>query len=113
VPGDVLEAFPLGNTTDLERRRRFLIGPDDYRQAEARADATGRTLLGFYHSHPNHPAIPSAFDLDHAWPNLSYVIVSIRDGLADELRSWRLRADRAAFREELVRRPTSMAVSRS
>ena len=113
APGEVVEAFPLGNTTDLERRRRFLIGPDDYRQAEARADATGRALVGFYHSHPNHPAIPSAFDLDHAWPNLSYVIVSVHDGVADELRSWRLRADRAAFREELVRRPISMAVSRS
>ena len=60
--------------------RRFLLSAADYRGAEARADATGRALLGFYHSHPDHPAEPSAFDLAHAWPNLSYVILSVRDG---------------------------------
>ena len=66
-------------TATDERRRRFLvIGREDYQQAEARADALGVELLGFYHSHPDHPAVPSQFDLDHAWPNLSYVIVSVR-----------------------------------
>ena len=65
------------NITTGERRRRFLIGPDEYRAAEQHADDTGRALLGFYHSHPDHPAEPSAFDLEHAWPNLSYVIVSV------------------------------------
>jgi proteasome lid subunit RPN8/RPN11 len=58
--------------------------------------------LGFYHSHPDHPARPSQYDLDHAWPVFSYVIVSVREGLAAELTSWRLREDRAAFDEELV-----------
>jgi S-sulfo-L-cysteine synthase (O-acetyl-L-serine-dependent) len=96
----VVEAVPLSNTTDGERRRRFLVGPREYREAEARASATGRELIGFYHSHPDHPAIPSAFDLEHAWPNLSYVIVSVRNGRAAEVRSWRLRADRSAFEEE-------------
>jgi S-sulfo-L-cysteine synthase (O-acetyl-L-serine-dependent) len=100
--GQVLEAFPLSNTTSLERRRRFLIGPDDYRVAEARAREAGSTLIGFYHSHPNHPAIPSAFDLEHAWPNMHYVIVSVQNGLPETSRSWRLRDDRTAFDEEPI-----------
>jgi cysteine synthase B len=100
--GTVDEALVLDNTSTGERRRRFVVSPDDYRQAETRAAASGREILGFYHSHPNHPAVPSQFDLDHAWPNLSYPIVSVRDGRDEELRSWRLRADRSAFDEERV-----------
>jgi proteasome lid subunit RPN8/RPN11 len=98
--GRVQEAFALSNTTSGERRRRFLIGPEDYRIAEARAREVGGTLIGFYHSHPNHPAVPSAFDLDHAWPNMHYVIVSVQAGRPDATRSWRLRDDRSAFDEE-------------
>lgn len=81
-------------------RRRFLVSPADYQQAEAHAAAAGRELVGFYHSHPDHPAIPSQYDLDHAWPNLSYVIVSVRNGTPVDLRSWRLRPDRSGFQEE-------------
>jgi proteasome lid subunit RPN8/RPN11 len=100
--GEIVEALPLGNSSPEEHRRRFLVNPADYRRAEARADDAGRTLAGFYHSHPDHPAVPSAFDLDHAWPNLSYAIVSVRGGRPVELRSWRLRGDRTAFDEETV-----------
>jgi proteasome lid subunit RPN8/RPN11 len=96
----VVEAFALPNTTSGERRRRFLIGPEEYRAADARAREIGGDVIGFYHSHPDHPAIPSAFDLEHAWPNLSYVILSVRAGRSEEARSWRLRADRSAFDEE-------------
>ena len=98
--GQVREAFALSNTTSGERRRRFLIGPDDYRVAEARAREVGSSLIGFYHSHPNHPAVPSTFDLDHAWPNMHYIIVSVQAGRPDAARSWRLRHDRSAFDEE-------------
>jgi cysteine synthase B len=100
--GTVTESWPLDNSTDLERRRRFLIGPDDYRRADAHAASRGLEIVGFYHSHPDHPAEPSAFDLAHAWPNLSYAIVSIRGGAPREMRSWRLRADRSGYVEESV-----------
>ncbi len=100
--GEVTEAYPLDNTFPDGQRRRFLVGPDEYRRAEARAAETGLHLIGFYHSHPDHPAEPSQFDLDHAWPNLSYLIVSVRQGQAKEARSWRLKADRSAFEEEFV-----------
>lgn len=100
--GLVAESFALPNTTDEGPRRRFLVRPADYRAAEARAAESGYELLGFYHSHPDHPAQPSQYDLDHAWPSLSYVIVSVRDGQPHELRSWRLREDRSRFDEESV-----------
>jgi cysteine synthase B len=100
--GRVTGALSLDNVTTLERRRRFLVSPDEYRAAESHADASGRRLLGFYHSHPDHPAEPSAFDLEQAWPTFSYVIVSVRERVARDLRSWRLRDDRSRFDEEPV-----------
>ena len=70
--------FPIDNRSDENRKRRYLVSPLDYLAAERAADATGQTLLGFYHSHPEHPARPSATDLDLAQPNFVYVIVSVR-----------------------------------
>jgi len=97
--GTIVEAFPLPNTTAEGPRRRFLIGPNDYRLAEGRAQARGGTLAGFYHSHPDHPARPSETDLAQAWPNLTYIIVAVRDGRPEDLRFWRLREDRSGFEE--------------
>lgn len=99
----IIDAFALPNTTDEGPRRRFLVRPEDYRAAEARAATVGAELLGFYHSHPDHPAVPSTYDLDHAWPSFAYVIVSVVNGESRDLRSWRLRADRSGFDEEAVR----------
>jgi S-sulfo-L-cysteine synthase (O-acetyl-L-serine-dependent) len=100
--GDVAEAYVLDNTFPDTQRRRFLVGPDEYRRAEARATETGLALLGFYHSHPDHPAEPSQFDLDHAWPNMSYLIVSVQNGQPTVARSWRLKADRSGYDEEFL-----------
>jgi len=100
--GTVQEAHALPNTTEEGPRRRFLVRPDDYRGAEKRAREAGLDLLGFYHSHPDHPARPSQYDLDHAWPSFSYVIVSVMAGEDKLLTSWQLKADRSAFDEEPV-----------
>jgi proteasome lid subunit RPN8/RPN11 len=97
--GRIVEAFALPNTTSGGAARRFRIGPDGYREAEARARASGGTLVGFYHSHPNEPARPSAYDLEHAWPNLIYVIVSVNAGTPGDVRVWHLRDDRSGFDE--------------
>lgn len=104
APDLVEDLLPIDNTS-AGATRRFLVGPDDYRRAERHAIRTGRDLLGFYHSHPDHPAVPSAFDRDHAWPNFSYVIVPVASGTAGALRSWRLRPDRIGFTEEFVTTP--------
>ena len=97
--GAIVEAFRLPNTTSEGARRRFLIGPEDYRLAEGRARATRGELAGFYHSHPDHPARPSETDLAAAWPNLTYVIVAVDRGTPGDLRSWRLLEDRSGFEE--------------
>lgn len=95
-----LATVPLPNTTEEGPRRRFLVRPSDYRMAEQRARELDGDLLGFYHSHPDHPARPSQYDLDHAWPVFSYVIVSIRGGVSEDMTSWRLREDRSVFDQE-------------
>lgn len=96
----IVEAFRLPNTTAAEARRRFQISPSDYRQSEQRAAAQQATLAGFYHSHPDHPARPSAHDLEQAWPNLTYVIVAVTAGETGELTAWQLRDDRSGFDQE-------------
>lgn len=98
--GRVVHLHRLPNTTEEGPRRRFLVRPSDYRDAERRATELGAELLGFYHSHPDHPARPSQYDLDHAWPFFSYIIVSVREGTPEAMTSWRLRDDRSAFDPE-------------
>lgn len=99
TPGRVTAVVPLPNTTEEGPRRRFLVRPSDYRTAEQRAGELGGELLGFYHSHPDHPARPSQYDLDHAWPNFAYVIVAVASGVAREMTVWWLKEDRTTFDE--------------
>src|SRR5499433_4470636 len=95
----VTAVVPLPNTTEEGPRRRFLVRPSDYREAEKQASALGGELLGFYHSHPDHPARPSQYDLDHAWPTFAYVIVSVAQGKSEAMTVWYLKEDRSAFDE--------------
>jgi proteasome lid subunit RPN8/RPN11 len=101
--GRIVEAFRLPNTTAAGARRRFRIGPSDYRSAEQRACDIEATLAGFYHSHPDHPARPSQHDLEQAWPNLTYAIITVIAGEPGELTAWRLRDDRSGFGQTELR----------
>jgi proteasome lid subunit RPN8/RPN11 len=95
----VTATVALPNTTEEGPRRRFMVRPSDYRVAEQKATELGGELLGFYHSHPDHPARPSQFDLDHAWPTFAYVIVSVMSGAARDMTVWFLKEDRSSFDE--------------
>jgi proteasome lid subunit RPN8/RPN11 len=95
----VTTVVALPNTTEEGPRRRFLVRPSDYRQAERRATEMGGELLGFYHSHPDHPAKPSQYDLDHAWPTFAYIILSVMNGAAGDMTVWYLKHDRSSFEE--------------
>jgi proteasome lid subunit RPN8/RPN11 len=99
LDGTIVEAVALRNTTGGGAARRFRIGPDGYREAEAQATERGGVLVGFYHSHPNEPARPSQYDLDHAWPNITYVIISVNGGTPGDITVWQLREDRSGFDE--------------
>jgi proteasome lid subunit RPN8/RPN11 len=96
---EVAAAVALPNTTEEGPRRRFLVRASDYRLAEERASELGGELIGFYHSHPDHPARPSQFDLDHAWPNFAYLIVAVASGAARDMTVWFLKEDRSSFEE--------------
>jgi proteasome lid subunit RPN8/RPN11 len=104
----VAECLSLPNTTEEGPRRRFLVRPDDYRAAEKRATELGHELVGFYHSHPDHPARPSQYDLDHAWPVFAYVIVAVAQAEPGAMTSWRLREDRSMFDEERISRGATL-----
>lgn len=103
-PGEVKEVFKL---VPMRNRRtddphRYLISPDDLRRVESELRSSGLEVLGSYHSHPDHPAAPSAFDTEHAWPWYSYVIVRVAGGRAAEVTSWVLDDDRSVMRPESV-----------
>jgi len=90
----------INSREDGERYHRFLITPEDMMRAELAARSMKLDVVGFYHSHPDHPAAPSEYDKDHALPFYSYVIVSVKQGKADELTSWELTLDRKEFMRE-------------
>src|SRR5262245_42730694 len=95
----VTDLVALPNTQEEGPRRRFLVRPSDYQLAEKRATELGVELLGFYHSHPDHPARPSQYDLDHAWPTFAYIIVAVARGASAEMTVWYLKDDRSSFEE--------------
>jgi proteasome lid subunit RPN8/RPN11 len=80
-----------------EQFHRMGLAPDFWARVEDEADERGLQVVGFYHSHPDHPAQPSAYDLAHAFPNLAYIIVSVQNGQVDHVHNWRLRQDRSQF----------------
>jgi len=97
---EVLELFPLVNRRDDSPRNRFAVTADDVRDAEKAASQHGLEVIGWYHSHPDHPARPSDFDREHAWPWYSYVIVSVMAGNPADMTSWRLNDDRVNYSPE-------------
>ena len=92
----------IENLSQENKARRFMITPKDYMKMEKMAIEKKMQLLGFYHSHPNHPAKPSETDLNYAWPNFSYPIVSIMAGKFDVIRSYALVPEKKEFAEEKV-----------
>ena len=101
--GEVKEIIALSNAReDGARLNRFLFTPEDYLKAELKAETLGLSLIGVFHSHPDHPNRPSEFDREWAQPFFSYIITSVQSGKAVESRSWRLAGDRAEFIEEEI-----------
>ena len=80
-----------------EQHHRYAMRPQDWMRLEDEADERGLSLVGYYHSHPDSPAIPSEYDREHALPNFVYIITSVTMARATDMQVWRLRADRGAF----------------
>ena len=99
----VAEIFPIENAREeAAKHNRSLITPQDLMRGEKYARGKKLDVVGNYHSHPNHSAIPSQFDLDHALPVWSYVIVSVEKGKAVDARSWVMENNRSKFNEEEI-----------
>lgn len=98
---DVVRLVPATNRR-TDDPHRYLIAPDDLRRIEAGLRPLKQDVVGCYHSHPDHPAVPSAFDVEQAWPWYSYLIVRVNDGRAAEVASWVLEDDRSTMRPEPI-----------
>jgi proteasome lid subunit RPN8/RPN11 len=97
---EVLGLFPLINRRGDSPRNRFSVTAEDVLEADKAARQQGVEVIGWYHSHPDHPARPSQYDRDHAWPWYSYIIVSVQNGAPQDMTSWRLNDDRQEFSPE-------------
>ena len=92
---------PIENARESdERYHRFLITAEEMMQAELEARRLGLDIVGFYHSHPDHPARPSDYDREHALPFYSYIILRVAEGRPEQMTSWRLQLSREAFDSE-------------
>ena len=83
----VARLYPVANAR-TDDPHRYLIGPEAFQAAERAARVEGLEVIGFFHSHPDHPAEPSGFDVAQAWPWYSYLIVRVERGHAADLTSW-------------------------
>jgi proteasome lid subunit RPN8/RPN11 len=97
--GEVLELARASNAREDSPENRYLIPPVEFVRVQKDADARGLDIVGFYHSQPDHPARPSAFDREHAWPGYAYLIVSVAKGGPDDLRGFRFDAPDEPFAE--------------
>jgi len=93
---------PLVNRRDDSPNNRFSVTSQDVLDAEKTARQQSLEVVGWYHSHPDHPARPSQYDRDHAWPWYSYIIVSVANRIPEEMTSWRLTDDRTEFELEEI-----------
>ena len=110
----VVEVQPISNARETDAKpNRFLIHPEELMRGERYAAKRGLDVIGFYHSHPDHPAVPSQYDLEHAWPVYSYIVLAVRTGRAQDLRSWELQPDRTVFNEEHIQKGDTLCQSQS
>ncbi len=99
----VIETFSISNAREEEaKRNRFLIRPEELMRGEKYAREKSMDVVGFYHSHPDDRAVPSQYDLEHAWPTYSYIVVAVEKGRSTDLRSWEIENDRSRFNEEEI-----------
>lgn len=96
----VRTVLPLSNQfAPGQRERRYQIEAKEMLDAERLADQLGQQILGVFHSHPDHPARPSQFDVEMAVPWYFYLITTVREGRAEESRAWKLEQDHSRMSE--------------
>lgn len=102
-PRHVVETKPMENVFPGPRHNRYTIDPMKLVKADRESEARGLQLVGFYHSHPGAPAVPSEYDRSHAWPWYTFIIVTVKDRVPGEMTAWRLSDDRKLFNQEAIK----------
>ena len=97
---EVTETRRVRNIVVERARDRYELDPLEHIRAQREADDSGLDIVGYYHSHPDHPAHPSVFDSDRSWAGYVYVIVSVREGSAVDLNAFVPQKDGGPFRSE-------------
>jgi proteasome lid subunit RPN8/RPN11 len=100
---EIHDILPIDNVfEEAERHHRYAMTPQDWMRIEDEADARGFSIVGYYHSHPDSPAIPSEYDREYALPNFIYVITAVLAGKPDSMHAWRLQDNRSQFDEQTL-----------
>lgn len=101
-PASVVTVERMENIRSEERSRRYEISPKDYIRVEGLASEKSLALLGFYHSHPDHPAAPSAYDREHAFPFFHYLVCAVAEGRPGDVTAWTLSEETGEFEREPI-----------
>ncbi|HBO84604.1 MAG: hypothetical protein A2073_08260 [Deltaproteobacteria bacterium GWC2_42_11] len=99
----VVKICPVENINKDRANDRYEIDPKDLLRVEKGVSEKGLNVLGFFHSHPDHPDMPSEFDRQRAWQFYSYMIVSVHNGKSVSVKSWTFEDENEPFREEEVK----------
>lgn len=100
VPEELIEVNFVENKIMNRKRDRYEIDPGDFLRVDKLSRDKGHEIVGFYHSHPDHPALPSDFDIEHAWPEYIYIIISVSNGTKEDVKAWKLYPDNKKIKEE-------------
>ncbi len=112
TPDVAIKLASQENSAPLTKARRYWIDPKDLLETQRQARENGLNIIGVFHSHPDAEAVPSQCDLDLAWPDYAYIIVSVRRGQAVELKNWQLDINHQFQPEPLKIAPASAAKDR-
>ncbi len=100
IHGKILDVNFVENKIMDRKRDRYEIDPRDFLLVDKLAREKRYEILGFYHSHPDHPAYPSDFDVEHSWPEYIYIIISVSNGTKEAVKAWKLFPDNKKIKEE-------------
>lgn len=101
-PKRVLKIYKMTNTNTDRSHDRYVLDPKEFEEVQKQIAQEKMDVIGFYHTHPDHPAMPSAFDTNHAWAEYSYIIIAVNQGKVKKARSWALDEGLREFFEETI-----------
>lgn len=100
--GTINEFRKCRNLNRERAKDRYELDPISFQESDNWARVNNLDILAIYHSHPDHPSLPSEFDRSRAWPVWIYIIFSINNGKFNDARAWILEDNKYTFKENLI-----------